>query len=80
MKSLLLTSPCTENENVDNEPNIVYETITFDKKNTPYNAPQMKYLEGKNAPIYPESLFEAQHIKRLGELPQWLIELKSVNK
>ncbi len=46
-------------------------SITFDTS-------QMQHEESTSKAVYPESLYEAQLEKRLGALPSWVSELKSV--
>lgn len=48
--------------------------ITFDK-----SPDQVKYLESPGLPVHPESLYEAQIQRRLGYIPAWLLELKSIS-
>lgn len=45
--------------------------ITFDDE-------QLKYEEATSSAVYPESLYEAQLKKRLGTLPAWVTELKTI--
>lgn len=47
------------------------EAINFDTSEN-----QLKYYESLNAPVYPNSLYEAQLQKRLGYVPAWLNSLK----
>lgn len=37
---------------------------------------QVKLDESNGVPVLPESLYEAQLLKRLGYVPAWLLELK----
>lgn len=47
------------------------ETINFDTSGN-----QLKYTESLDAPVYPNSLYEAQLQNRLGYVPAWLNALK----
>ena len=47
------------------------DAINFDTSEN-----QLKYYESLNAPVYPNSLYEAQLQKRLGYVPAWLNSLK----
>lgn len=50
--------------------------VGFHGAETTFLSSQVKYEENNGKPVKPESLYEAQLELRLGELPQWIIELK----
>lgn len=54
--------------------------IGFHGNNTTFKKEQVLYEESNGIPVNPESLYEAQLEKRLGKLPEWILNLKDIVK
>lgn len=50
--------------------------VGFYGKAVSFKEEQVTVNESQGNPVYPESLYEAQLVERLGSIPQWLLELK----
>ncbi|QZE12858.1 DUF4955 domain-containing protein [Halosquirtibacter laminarini] len=52
--------------------------VGFHGAGTTFKSSQVKIDESHGTPVKPESLYESQLKLRLGELPEWLVELKKI--
>lgn len=52
--------------------------VGFHGNGTTFKSSQVQYEESTGTPVDPESLYEAQLCKRLGKLPKWITNLKTI--